>query len=109
MTMKVEYEMEIIETSIFTKRIIEILKDDEYKELQNFLCQHPKSGDLIRGSGGLRKLRWNIQGSGKSGGIRNIYYFFEDENTILMVYVYKKSETENLTQKQIEALRKAFL
>ena len=101
--------MEIIETSIFTKRIIEILKDDEYKELQNFLCQHPKSGDLIRGSGGLRKLRWNIQGSGKSGGIRNIYYFFEDENTILMVYVYKKSETENLTQKQIEALRKAFL
>jgi len=107
--MKVEYEMEIIETSIFTKRIIEILKDDEYKELQNFLCQHPKSGDLIRGSGGLRKLRWNIQGSGKSGGIRNIYYFFEDENTILMVYVYKKSETENLTQKQIEALRKAFL
>ncbi len=101
--------MEIIETSIFTKRIIEILKDDAYKELQNFLCQHPKSGDLIRGSGGLRKLRWNVHGSGKSGGIRNIYYFFEDENTILMVYVYKKSETENLTQKQIEALRKAFL
>jgi hypothetical protein len=107
--MKVKYEMEIIETSIFTKRIIEILKDDEYKALQNFLCQHPKSGDLIRGSGGLRKLRWNLQGSGKSGGIRNIYYFFEDENTILMVFVYKKSETENLTQKQIEALRKAFL
>ncbi len=46
--------MEIIETSIFIKRIIEILKDDEYKELQNFLCQHPKSSDVIRGSA-LRK------------------------------------------------------
>ena len=101
--------MEIIETSIFTKRITEILKDDEYKELQSFLCQHPKSGDVIRGSGGLRKLRWNLKGTGKSGGIRNIYYFFEDENSILMVYVYKKSETENLTPKQIDALRKAFL
>ena len=40
--------MEIIETSIFTKRITEILQDDEYKELQNFLCQHPKSGDVIK-------------------------------------------------------------
>ena len=87
MALKVKYQMEIIETSIFTKRITEILKDDEYKELQSFLCQHPKSGDVIR----------------------NIYYFFEEENSILMVYVYKKSETEDLTPKQINALKKAFL
>ena len=101
--------MEIIETSIFTKRITEILKDDEYKELQSFLCQHPKSGDVIRGSGGLRKLRWNFKGTGKSGKVFEIFTIFLKENSILMVYVYKKSETENLTPKQIDALRKAFL
>ena len=68
--------MEIIETSIFTKRITEMLKDDEYKELQNFLCQHPKSGDVIRGSGGLRKLRWNFKGTGKSGKVFEIFTIF---------------------------------
>ena len=47
--------MEITETSIFTKEIIKILTDDEYKELQNYLVANPKSGDVIRGSGGLRK------------------------------------------------------
>ena len=68
--------MEIIETSIFTKCITEILKDDEYKELQSFLCQHPKSGDVIRGSGGLRKLRWNFKGTGKSGKVFEIFTIF---------------------------------
>jgi hypothetical protein len=76
MALKVEYQMEIIETSIFTKCITEILKDDEYKELQSFLCQHPKSGDVIRGSGGLRKLRWNFKGTGKSGKVFEIFTIF---------------------------------
>lgn len=52
--------MEIVETSIYTKKITKLLSDDEYKELQNFLVQHPKSGDMIKGSGGLRKLRWDL-------------------------------------------------
>ena len=66
--------MEIAETSIFTKEITRILSDDDYKELQNFLVTHPKYGDIIKGSGGLRKIRWKVKGRGKSGGIRNIYY-----------------------------------
>ena len=49
--------MEIAETSIFTKEITRILSDDDYKELQNFLVTHPKYGDIIKGSGGLRKIR----------------------------------------------------
>lgn len=64
---------------------------------------------MIKGSGGLRKLRWKVKDKGKSGGIRNIYYFYEGENIIYMIYVYKKSKTQNLTQKQIEMLRKVFL
>jgi len=101
--------MEIAETSIFTKEITKILTDDEYKEFQNFLVANPKKGDIIKGSGGLRKIRWKVKGRGKSGGIRNIYYYYEEDSLILMIFVYKKSKTEDLTPKQIEILRKTFM
>ena len=101
--------MEIAETSIFTKEITHILTDDEYKELQNFLIVRPKSGAVIKGSGGLRKVRWRVKGRGKSGGIRTIYYYQEEVNLLLMIYVYEKSKTEDLTPKQIEILRKTFI
>ena len=101
--------MEIAETSIFTKEITKILTDDEYKEFQNFLVAHPKSGDVIKGSSELRKIRWKVKGRGKSGGIRNIYYYHEEDSLILKVFVYEKSKTEDLTPKQIEILRKTFM
>ncbi|HHB94464.1 MAG TPA: hypothetical protein ENK88_04895 [Campylobacterales bacterium] len=101
--------MEIAETSIFTKEITKILTDDEYRVFQNYLLKNPKSGDVIKGSGGLRKIRWKIKGHGKSGGIRNIYYYHEEDSLILMIFVYKKSKTEDLTPKQIEILRKTFM
>ena len=93
--------MEIAETTIFTREITRILLDEEYKELQTFLVEHPK--------GGLRKIRWSIKNSGKSGGIRNIYYYHEENSLILMIYVYEKSKTSDLSPKQIEMLRKTFM
>ena len=101
--------MEIAETSLFAKEITRILTNDEYKELQNFLVANPKGGDVIKGSGGLRKIRWKMKGRGKSGGIRNIYYYHEDKSLLLMIFVYEKSKTEDLTPKQIEMLRKTFM
>jgi hypothetical protein len=101
--------MEFKETLIYTEDVNIIFTDDEYRELQNFLVEHPKSGDVIKGSGGLRKLRWKLPDSGKSGGVRNIYYYYESESVIYMIYIYKKSKTEDLTPKQIELLRKRFL
>jgi len=101
--------MEIIETPIFTQEIVRLLTDDEYKELQNFLVEHPNGGDIIKGSGGLRKLRWKLSNKGKSGGLRNIYYHYEDKHQLYMIYVYEKSKTTDLTPKQIEILRKRFL
>ncbi len=101
--------MEIAETSIFTKEITRILSDDAYREFQSYLAEHPKSGDVIKGSGGLRKIRWKAQGRGKSGGIRTIYYYYQDESLLLMIYVYEKSKTEDLTPKQIEILKKTFM
>jgi hypothetical protein len=66
--------MEFIETPTFTRMVTTLLSDDEYGELQNELMQHPERGDLIKGGGGIRKLRHSAQGRGKSGGVRVIYY-----------------------------------
>lgn len=95
--------MEFIETSIFTKRITEY-PDDEYRELQKYLCQHPKAGKVIRGCGGLRKIRWNVPGRGKRGGLRVIYYIVT-QDIILMVFVFRKNEAENITAEQASILK----
>ena len=101
--------MEILETSIYTEDIVKILTDEEYQELQQHLVKNPESGDLIKGSKGLRKLRWKYKNNGKSGGIRNIYYYYKKKKTIYMIYIYEKSKVENLTQKQIKFLSDNFI
>lgn len=66
--MMVHYEF--IETSAFSAYLPDYLSDEEYTALQEHLCETPEAGDLVRGSGGVRKLRWARAGSGKSGGVR---------------------------------------
>jgi hypothetical protein len=97
--------MVIVETSIFSKFIQELMSDDQYKELQEALVVRPGMGDLIKGSGGLRKARWNLKGTGKSGGVRAVYYWLTDDDHIRMRYVYPKGKQENLTQNQIKQLK----
>ena len=97
--------MVIVETSIFTKRVIEILSDDEYKELQSFLAANPDVGDIIPGSQGLRKLRWKSQGRGKRGGARVIYYWFKQEDLLLMLFMFRKNEQSDLTPAQVKQLK----
>ena len=75
--------MVILETSIFTKRIKELMTDEIYRELQNALVAYPESGKLIQGSGGLRKIRWGIASKGKRGGVRVIYYFATNKNQFI--------------------------
>lgn len=97
--------MVIVETSHFTKRIIDILNDDDYKDFQQFLVTHPDSGDVIPGSGGLRKVRWSVSGKGKRGGARVIYYSCVAKEMLLMLFVFKKNERTDLTKEQIKVLR----
>ena len=59
-------------TPVCTRRVTELLSDDEYAELQKVMVGNPNVGDLIPGSGGLRKIKWAIQGRGKRGGARII-------------------------------------
>ena len=93
------------ETSVFTRQITELLSDGELNALQWALMADPESGDLIRGSGGLRKLRWAGSGRGKRGGLRVIYYWHVPGNTILFLLAYPKNEQENLTPVQLKLLK----
>lgn len=93
------------ETSFFTRQVAELLPDEELNALQWALMANPGSGDLVRGSGGLRKLRWAGSGRGKRGGLRVIYYWHVPGSIILFLLAYPKNERENLSQAQIKALR----
>lgn len=96
--------MEFFETTIFTKRITD-WPDELYRQLQYELMQNPKAGDVIKGSGGLRKIRWKAPGVGKRGGLRIIYYCINDDH-IFMIFAFKKNETEDLTEDQVKKLKR---
>ena len=87
--------MKIIETSVFTKRLKVLLSNEDYRLLQNEIILNPGKGKIIRGSGGLRKIRWSISGKGKSGGVRIIYYWVKTKEIILMLLIYSKNEQDN--------------
>ncbi len=98
--------MLFIETSIFTRQVTALLPDEEYKRLQEVLLLRPEAGDLIPGSGGLRKLRWRIAGKGKRGGVRLIYYWDVPDDSFFMLAVYKKSQKEDLSKQELAILRR---
>lgn len=100
--------MVIIETSIFTRQVQLLLSDDEYRVLQLELVYHPEKGKLIPGSGGLRKIRWLLPGRGKSGGLRTIYFWAVNKDQIFMLYIYAKSDQEDLNADQLKTLRKTI-
>jgi len=97
--------MVIIELPAFTRRVTELLPDDEYSELQSALVKRPGAGALIKGSGGLRKLRWSIPGRGKRGGLRVIYYWAVAEDQILLLLIYTKNEQDDLSAHQLRLLK----
>jgi hypothetical protein len=95
-----------VETPTFTRLITKLLSDDEYAGLQDELAIDPERGDLIRGGGGIRKVRYAVPGRGKSGGIRVIYYWVRSDSQILMLIAYPKSQKDNLTAAETAILRK---
>lgn len=98
--------MVIVETSVFTRRILRLLPDDDYRLLQADLLSNPRLGATIRGSGGLRKVRWSSPGRGKRGGVRIIYFWVVSRQMLLMLLVYGKNELGDLTAEQRRILRR---
>ena len=97
--------MIIIETPIFTRRLKTILNDEQYRELQSALIASPDRGKVIPGSGGIRKLRWGGSGRGKRCSNRIIYYWFSKQEVILMLFIYSKTEQDDLTPEQLKTLK----
>lgn len=92
------------ELSNFTKQVLRLLDDESYGELQIALFQRPDLGKVIKGSGGLRKVRWAAKGHGKRGGVRVIYYWYVANELITFCRIYPKNEKENLTTDEIKTI-----
>ena len=89
---------------MFTRKIGDLLTEDDYRQFQSGLITNPAAGPLIRGGGGIRKVRVSVGSRGKRGSARVIYYWAAGEHTILLLYAYEKNATADLTPKQIAAL-----
>jgi mRNA-degrading endonuclease RelE of RelBE toxin-antitoxin system len=98
--------MEYIESPLFSKLVRSYLEDEEYAAFQWDLALHPEKGDLIPGSGGLRKIRWAGKGRGKRGGIRVIYYYKSKEGHIWLLTIYAKNENENISLAILKKIKK---
>ena len=96
--------MRFVETPVFTTALRRHLADEQYRQLQIALMLRPEQGPVIRGSGGLRKVRWAAPGGGKRGGLRVIYYWAPIEQVMYMLFVYSKSEQGDLTAEQTRQL-----
>lgn len=97
--------MVIVETRAFTARVGDLLSDEQYRELQVRLASRPTAGDVIPGTGGLRKVRWAGKGRGKRGGCRVIYFWHMASHRLLTLFAFSKNERADLTEAQKKALR----
>lgn len=95
-----------IETKLFSRLVAEILTDEEYSSLQKALIKDPEAGDLIPGSGGIRKLRWGVAGRGKRGGIRVVYYARVRRGQIWMLTLYAKNVVDNIPANVLRQIKK---
>lgn len=93
------------ETDKFRTDATRLIGEDGIARLQLLLCGHPEDGDVIPGSGGIRKLRWRASGRGKRGGARVIYYFALSDERILLLDIYAKNEKGDLSQSEIKRLK----
>jgi mRNA-degrading endonuclease RelE of RelBE toxin-antitoxin system len=87
-----------IETPEFVKKIDLIVDQEEIIGLQDELINNPLKGKIVQGTGGARKIRMRIHGSGKSGGARVIYYFYDMRGEIWFLDIYLKKEKANLNE-----------
>ena len=90
---------------MFTKLVKQYLSDDSYAELQAELIANPEKGAVIRGSGGVRKIRWAAEGRGKSGGFRVIYFVRNVHGIIWMLTIYPKNVRDSIAGHMLKKIR----
>jgi len=96
----------IVELPEFLKRSDKLLSEPERTSIINYLASHPASGDIMQGTGGIRKLRWSAHNKGKSGGVRVIYYFHHESIPLFLLTIFGKGEKANLSKSERNDLAK---
>jgi len=92
----------VIETPTFQKQSEKIWSEDERLDFISWIAVNPLAGDVIPNAEGARKVRWSIRGRGKRGGARIIYFNQSEQGKIILIAVYKKSEQENISPREIQ-------
>ena len=96
--------MQLFSTRTYERAIRKLLSDDARKEMEGSIAAAPGTAPIIRGTGGIRKLRWAGSGRGKRGGIRTIYFYQTDLEAIYLLTAYAKSERDDLTSTDVRVL-----
>lgn len=96
----------IVELSLYQKRAIDLLDQEERREIIDYLASNPDAGDIMQGTGGIRKLRWKRGSSGKSGGVRVIYFYRNMNIPLFLLTLYAKGEQDNLSKAERNNLKK---
>ena len=98
-------QYEFVESGLFTKMVYDYLSEADYIAFQHFLLEQPNAGDVVKGSGGVRKVRWGRNGTGKSGGVRVCYYTRNAAGQILLLVIYAKSVRASIPADVLKQLK----
>ena len=99
----------VVETRPFQRHAAAVWTEAEREEFIDAIARDPQAGAIIQGTGGVRKLRWNRQGTGKRGGVRVIYYYHDTDAPIFLLTVYGKGRKDNLSKSERNAIRQAVM
>ncbi len=98
----------VVETLVFQKQWPHYWSEEERGEFAAYIAEFPDSGDVVPQSGGIRKVRWRRAGTGKSGGVRVIYFTRTTEEEVVLLLIYAKSRTDNITGAKLKEIRRVI-
>ena len=98
----------VVEALLFQRQWPNYWTEDERGEFATYIAQHPAAGDVVPESGGIRKVRWGRAGAGKSGGVRVINFIRNSLGEVVLLTLYAKSKTNNLTGPKLKEIRRAL-
>ena len=96
----------VVELPHYIRKAKALLSAEERKTAVDYLAAHPETGVLLQGTGGIRKLRWATGDRGKSGGVRLVYYYYDESIPLFMITIFAKKEKANLSKAERNDLAK---
>jgi RelE toxin of RelE / RelB toxin-antitoxin system len=98
----------VVETPLFEKQWPLYWSEEDRGEFAAYIAEFPNAGDVVPQSGGIRKVRWRRTGTGKSGGVRVVYFTRTVEEEIVLLVMYAKAKTDNITGAKLKEIRRAL-